>query len=311
MESSNIQQISVSELFKQMSNGFTGVVLNVLPAEQFEKNHISGSINLCVYETSFISEFIRRFSDWSKMIICYGYDDDTHDAVSAAEKLVMNGYENVCVLEGGIVAWDKAGLSLSGSDGELSETDEFVNVSEGAYNVDPVRSSLVWIGRNAQTEHQGTVPVKTGQINICSDGVTGKVTVDMTQIKNTNLEDPNLNRLLVEHLLSEDFFFVKWFREAIFDIESVTLNRTVLSAPNAIVNGIFEMRGVRKPMSFTATLSNTSQEDTLTVNTHIFVDRTEWGAIYGSSRFFKFLGKHLVYDGVTIELRLVLSRIVQ
>lgn len=43
--------------------------------------------------------------------------------------------------------------------------------------------------------------------------------------------------------------------------------------------------------------------DTLTRD-HFDIDRTRWGVICGSSRFFKHLGMHLVYDPISIQVRI-------
>jgi hypothetical protein len=37
------------------------------------------------------------------------------------------------------------------------------------------------------------------------------------------------------------------------------------------------------------------------------LDRTRWGVIYGSARFFKHLSYHIVYDLISIDLRVVLG----
>lgn len=309
MKIANIPRISVERLHEKILEGNAPILVDVLSEEQYLKNHIEGSVNICVYDLSFIKHIMEQFPDKNSVIVCYGYDNSEFDASSAVEKLVINDYQNVFVLKNGIEGWLKHGLTLKGTDGKLSSPDEFISYDEGRYSVDTERSSLFWIGRNADFEHSGTVKIKKGLLKLTSDEATGFVVVDMTTIKNTSLQEGNLKKMLIDHLFSEDFFFVKLFNEATFYIKSVTLNRTVLSAPNSIIKGFLEMRGVKKNMQFTATLSNTSQDGILTVNTHIFVDRTEWGAIYGSSRYFKFLGKHLVYDGVTIELRLVLNKI--
>jgi len=39
--------------------------------------------------------------------------------------------------------------------------------------------------------------------------------------------------------------------------------------------------------------------------THFDMDRTRWGVIYGSSRFFEHLGMHLVFDLISFQIRLV------
>lgn len=38
---------------------------------------------------------------------------------------------------------------------------------------------------------------------------------------------------------------------------------------------------------------------------HFEFNRTRWGVIYGSSRFFRHLGMHLVFDLISLQLRIV------
>jgi len=35
------------------------------------------------------------------------------------------------------------------------------------------------------------------------------------------------------------------------------------------------------------------------------IDRTRWNVIYGSSRFFEHLGMHLMFDPISIQIRIV------
>ena len=72
------------------------------------------------------------------------------------------------------------------------------------------------------------------------------------------------------------------------------------------VEGTLELRGVRAPLDFEATVS-TVKGGALAVEAHFDLDRTRWGLIYGSARFFAHLGMHVVFDHVGIAMRLVLD----
>ena len=41
------------------------------------------------------------------------------------------------------------------------------------------------------------------------------------------------------------------------------------------------------------------------MESHFDIDRTRWGITYGSPRFFERLGMHLVFDLISIQLRIV------
>ena len=71
------------------------------------------------------------------------------------------------------------------------------------------------------------------------------------------------------------------------------------------MSGALLLRGVRGPLAFFATVSPRSG-GSLAVEAHFELDRTRWGIIYGSARFFQHLGMHAVFDPVSIALRLEL-----
>lgn len=63
-----------------------------------------------------------------------------------------------------------------------------------------------------------------------------------------------------------------------------------------------------KDLDFPVTIA-VMEDGNLRVEAHFDLDRTQWGVIYGSSRFFEHLGMHAVFDQISIELRLVLQGI--
>ena len=127
----------------------------------------------------------------------------------------------------------------------------------------------------------------------------------MTSIKNINLEGDELQPVLISHLKSDDFFFVEYFPKAKFTIESAApLAETSLSSPNYEVKGKFELRGVSADFQFPTTVNKLS-DGQMVAEAHFDIDRTRWNVIYGSSRFFKHLGMHLVFDLISLQLKIV------
>ena len=68
--------------------------------------------------------------------------------------------------------------------------------------------------------------------------------------------------------------------------------------------GSLELRGVRTEIRFPATASTLPGSEVV-LEAHFDIDRTRWAVIYGSSRFFEHLGRHLVFDLISIQLRIV------
>jgi polyisoprenoid-binding protein YceI len=129
--------------------------------------------------------------------------------------------------------------------------------------------------------------------------------VDMTVIKNIDLESDPLPSHLIGHLKSVDFFFVDMFPKATFTITSAEqIDAAPSSLPNFRVQGFFNLRGVKNGIEFPATASPL-QEGEVKIEAHFDIDRTRWGVLYGSNRFFEHLGYHLVYHPISLQLRLV------
>jgi len=135
--------------------------------------------------------------------------------------------------------------------------------------------------------------------------ILGSFSLDMRTLKNEDQEDQSLAALLVTHLSSGDFFQVDAHPEALFETTHVaTLPGHTPGSANYDVEGQLTLRGVTRDLYFPATVERLD-DGRLSLEAHFDLDRTRWGARYGSGRFFEKLGMHLVHDVVSIQLRLV------
>ena len=64
------------------------------------------------------------------------------------------------------------------------------------------------------------------------------------------------------------------------------------------------MRGLRAKQEFDTTV-NRLPDGRLTAEAHFDFDRTHWNVIYGSNRFFEHLGMHLVFDLISLQMKIV------
>jgi len=46
-------------------------------------------------------------------------------------------------------------------------------------------------------------------------------------------------------------------------------------------------------------------DNKLVAEAHFDIDRTRWDIIYGSNRFFSHLGMHLVYDLISLQMKII------
>jgi polyisoprenoid-binding protein YceI/rhodanese-related sulfurtransferase len=291
-----------------MGQGGTFVLIDTLTADHFEKVHIPGAKNACVFEVTFLDQVSKVVEGVDQEIVLYGSSGKSMDAETAAKKLSRDGYRNVSILEGGLQQWMASGYGIEGDDSEEPTSAESVPALEaGTYHINTQRSIIEWTGRNPTTTHYGTIGVSSGEIVVSDGGIGGKCEIDMTSIKNINLAGDPSQPVLIAHLMSDDFFFVKRFPKATFSVNSATpLKSGSLSSPNYEITGTLEMLAIKKDITFSGTLSQLD-DGSYSVEAHFDIDRTRWNIIYGSSRFFEHLGMHLVFDLISIQLHIVVQ----
>src|SRR6186997_2843523 len=76
------------------------------------------------------------------------------------------------------------------------------------YKLDPKLSTIGWHAAKMTGKHNGTISFTTGEISNAHGTITGSVEVDMTTIKNTDVESAEYKAKLENHLKSADFFDV-------------------------------------------------------------------------------------------------------
>ncbi len=230
------------------------------------------------------------------------------ETIMAAGKLEQEGYKHINVLKGGLKAWRSDGLSLEGEAVDEPDVPQtLLKLEDRSYRVDTNQSVVEWTGRNPNTSHFGNIKIATGELAVKDEIITGKFDIDMKSITNKSLEGDELQPVLIAHLKSDDFFLSSIFSTAKFEIHNSTpVKEPFLTVPNYSINGALELRGVKAEQDFMATVSKTA-ENGLTVEAHFDIDRTRWNIIYGSTRFFDHLGMHLVFDLISIQVRIVAS----
>ncbi|MBW2469256.1 MAG: YceI family protein [Deltaproteobacteria bacterium] len=281
-------------------------LIHALTGIHFQKVHLPGAQNACVFEVTFLDQMKSITADKNAEIVLYGSSERSMDALTAAEKLKFDGYRRVMILKGGIASWRALGYPLEGESAEIAgDPESRLLLPEGEYQIDTDQSIVEWVGRNPNTKHFGTVRISKGQIQIENGNMTGAVEIDMDSIENINLKGDELQPVLVSHLKSDDFFLVKLFPTAKFTINGGKIaEKPYLSLPNYEVDGILELRGVKADLSFLTTITHTDNNG-LVAEAHFDIDRTLWNVIYGSSRFFEHLGMHLVFDLISFHLKIV------
>jgi rhodanese-related sulfurtransferase len=298
-----LSNISADELKSLLDSGGPVCLIDVLPPEYYGERHIPGANNVCVYEVAFLENLTNIVSDRDSPLVVYGASARSREASVALEKLRHAGYLEVRELDGGLAAWQAAGYALEVGEGAAVAE---LAIKDGQYAVDSAASRLEWMGRNLTGRHYGTIAVSGGEVGVKKGLLAGgSITLDMRSIANLDLKDEGYNRMLVSHLKSDDFFDVENYPTAVYAIDgSEPLPEASACSLVYQVTGSLELKGVRKGLPLTAEVVP-QPDDQLKARVLCELDRTRWGVLYGSGRFFEKLGMHLVNEIVTVELFLV------
>ena len=274
-------------------------LIDVLSAESFAAEHLPGAVNFCAYETAFTDKIKEAFPDKNTELTVCGYCDDTHEAEMAISKLKAAGYGNVQVVPGGLRKWKAEGRALEG-DGQGGSK------ASGLFPVDPEASFIHWTGRNLFNFHTGSLRLGEGWVQLSGGKLeAGEFNVDMNSLGCSDLTDQAMNRMLIDHLRSDDFFKVDEYPVATFVVSSATLiDGATDGLPNHHITGDLTVRGITKRIDFDVLVAE--KEEGVFVAQAVFeIDRTEWGSVYGSGKFFARLGQHVVNDKVHLHLKVV------
>jgi polyisoprenoid-binding protein YceI len=301
-------QLTAKDIHQWMDEKKAFYLIDTLPNDHFRRVHLPNSNNACVYEVTFMDQIEAITGNKNAEIVLYGSSSRSMDALAAAEKLGRNGYRHIHVLDGGIEAWRSANLALDGE--AIDDPDDpqtRLGMEDRTYRVDTNQSTIEWTGRNPNSTHFGNVKISAGEIAVKDGAITGTFEIDMNAITNINLEGDELQPVLISHLKSDDFFLAKVFPTAKFKIHSAgPVEEPFLTCPNYEIKGALELRGIKAEQNFMATVTRTP-ENGLAAEAHFDIDRTRWNIIYGSTRFFEHLGMHLVFDLISIQVRIIAS----
>jgi len=273
-------------------------LIDVLSAESFASEHVPGAINICVYETAFLDKVRAAFPDFTTPLTIYGWDDSTREARVAAEKLGANGYKSVTSLSGGLAGWKARGGEIEQGKSPSEKT------LSGRYEIDPAASFVRWTGRSLVSFHTGTLALESGHVIVENECLrSGEFVIDMTTIRCSDITDSSMNSRLAAHLRSDDFFAVDRFPKAKFNISCADIIKgATVGESNYQICGDFILRGVTQTIAFPAVFARESKGG-FTAQAIFDIDRTQWGSIYGSGKFFARLGQHVVNDDINLHLK--------
>ncbi len=172
------------------------------------------------------------------------------------------------------------------------------------YEVDTEASEVIWKGYKVTGSHEGTIAVKSGNLEFTEGQLTGgSFEMDMTSITCTDLEGEWADKL-VGHLSSDDFFGVKNFPTATFVITNVVSRG---QEGDYKVVGDLTIKESTNSLKLQAMVVE-GEDGEITVTTDATVDRSEYNVKYGSGSFFDGLGDKTIYDEFDLNIKLVANQ---
>lgn len=295
--------ITANHLAEELSSNHSPVVLDVRLADDYEACHIEGALNNTVFEVQFIERVPSQLPDKSRPVRVYGAAESL-EARMAVKKLERAGYTDVLELEGGLEGWCADGLPNT-CGAPLPSDPECPN---GRVLIDLEASTVNWAGRNLLKKHHGNIALKSGYLDFRQGRLEGgEFVLDLTRLDCIDLAGSEYHDVLIHHLHSDDFFDVSNYPDARLVITSAThLDPGSLGGPNLHVGAELTLRGQTHPIEFSAT-SGVTPDGKAAAQAVFSVDRTRWGVLYGSGKFFRRLAGHLVNDLIDFDVKIVTS----
>ncbi len=161
------------------------------------------------------------------------------------------------------------------------------------YKIDRNSSKIEWTGYGAIGGYSlsGSLEIYEGFFLKSENGnlKNGEVVFNMKSITHEN-------KKLVSHLKGEDFFEVKKYPLAKFQIDSITAT---------VMSGKLSIKGTAKQISvpYNITLENGVRK----IKGKMAIDRTEFGINYNSESFFKNLGSNAIKDNFDVLFTIFLK----
>ncbi len=154
-------------------------------------------------------------------------------------------------------------------------------------------SDVRWTGYGAVGGYSlsGSLPVQqaTFERDTLGDLETGRVVFNMKGMAHEN-------ESLLRHLKSEDFFYVRKFPTATFQIREIR---------DTLLIGALTMKGVTRKVEVPCRIVRTQYGTRL--GGEVRIDCTEFGVNYNSDKFFQNLGSNAIKDEFLVEFELVVE----
>ena len=160
--------------------------------------------------------------------------------------------------------------------------------------ISPENSKVEFVAAKVTRSHNGSFKQFNGTIDLLGNSAEqSRVTIEIETGSVVTDEDQ-----LTGHLKTPDFFDVAKYPKATF--VSTKIEPSATGSPGYTVIGNFDLHGVKKSISFPATIQ--IAPDNVSVNAEFAINRKDFGILYPGK------ADDLIRDGVVIKLSLKVPR---
>jgi len=171
--------------------------------------------------------------------------------------------------------------------------------------VDTTASVIHWMGSKVGGSHHGTLKLKSGKLAVNGENLAfGFFVIDMNSIVNDDLTQKDMNKMLVDHLKSKDFFDVAKYPESVFTVTKIEALSNASDSATHLISGNLKMKDVEKNISFDAKISKEG-DIYKAVTVPFTIDRTQWNVKYGSKTLFSDLKDNIISDNIELQITIV------
>jgi polyisoprenoid-binding protein YceI len=175
------------------------------------------------------------------------------------------------------------------------------------YKINAAQSKVGWVGKKVTGQHNGTIAVKEGNLEVKGGKITGgSFVIDMNTIVCEDLTDAGTNAKFLGHLKSDDFFSVANNPTGTFTIKKVTAKGKAGAADKYQIEGDLTLKGITKPVSMDAEVTTAGKK--MTAVSSFKINRTQWDIKFRSGSFFENLGDKMIYDDIELTFNAVFEK---
>jgi rhodanese-related sulfurtransferase len=91
------EHVTPEELSDWIEEEKSFFLIHTLTGIHFQKVHLPGAQNACVFEVTFLDQMNSITADKNAEIVLYGSSERSMDALTAAEKLKLEGYHRIMI----------------------------------------------------------------------------------------------------------------------------------------------------------------------------------------------------------------------